>query len=210
MSRDGDRTRSSLGSMADHHRPMFPGAALFESLPDGADPAEQTAAGHRIAHLLVRGPRDAADQALVDRVLHLADTEGLAVIAELWSQAPADSVAGALWRLYLLRTWVHRNPVQAAREFAAGRAFAPVQEVLAGVVDPPGPQDVITLVDTVVRGILAPDFDVALDRAAAFAHIVGVGRGQTEGSDAASAARLVDTARQLRHAAEAERRGELH
>jgi len=51
---------------------------------------------------------------------------------------------------------------------------------------------------------------VALDRAAAFAHIVGVGRGQLEDTDPASAARLVDTARQLRAAADAERRHELH
>ncbi len=196
--------------MADFARPSLPGADLFESLPDGADPAEQTAAGHRIANLLVRGAHDREDRDMVDRVLHLADTEGLGVIAELWSRAPGETVAGALWRLYILRTWVHRNPVQAAREFTAGRAYAPVQEVLAGVVDPPGPDEVITLVDTLIRGILAPDFDVVLDRAAAFAHIVGVGRSQTEGADAASAARLVDTARQLHAAAESERRGELH
>lgn len=196
--------------MAEFARPSLPGHALFEALPDGADPAEQTAAGHRIAHLLVRGAHDRSDQALVDRILHLADTEGLGVIAELWAHAPPETVAGALWRLYLLRTWVHRNPVLAAHEFEVGRAYAPVQEVLAGVVEPPGPDEVIALVDTVVRGILAPDFDVALDRAAAFAHIVGVGRSQTDGGDPTSAARLMDTARQLRAAADAERRGELH
>lgn len=196
--------------MAEFARPSMPGAAAFEALSAGDDPAERTAAGHRIANLLVRGAHDPADQALTDRVLHLADAEGLGVIAELWSQAPPDTVAGALWRLYVLRTWVHRQPAQAAREFAAGRAYAPVQELLAGVVEPPGPDEVITLVDTVIRGILAPDFDVALDRAAAFAHIVGVGRGQLDEADAASAARLVDTAHQLRTAADAERRGELH
>lgn len=196
--------------MADFHKPSLPGAAVFDSLPDPDDPAERTAAGHRIASLLVRGARDHADRDLVERVLHLADSEGMGVIAELWAKAPPETVAGALWRLYALRTWVHHNPVQASREFAAGRAYAPVQEVLAGVVDPPGPNEVVELVNTVVRGIVAADFDVSLDRAAAFAHIVGVGRGQMEGGDATSAARLVDTARHLRAAAEAERRGELH
>ena len=196
--------------MPEFHKPSLPGSAMFESLPGEDDPAERTAAGHRIANLLVRGAHDPADQDLVDRVLHLADSEGLGTIAELWSQAPSETVAGALWRLYALRTWVYRNPLQAAREFATGRAYAPVQEVLAGVVDPPGPDEVIALVDTVVRGILAPDFDVALDRAAAFAHIVGVGRGQLDDVDPASGARLADTAPQLRAAAEAERRGDLH
>ena len=196
--------------MAEFHRPALPGSELFETLPGEIDPAEKSAAGHRIAHLLVRGAHDPADHDLVDRVMHLADTEGLGVIAELWADAPAETVAGALWRLYVLRTWVHRNPRRAALEFSTGRHYAPVQEVLAGVVDPPGPDEVVALVDTVIRGILAPDFDVALDRAAAFAHIVGVGRSQAEDGDAASAARLMDTARQLRAAAEAERRGDLH
>ena len=196
--------------MTEHKRPSLPGSNLFEAQPGGTDPAETAAAGHRIANLLVRGPRSDADQGLVDRVLHLADEEGLSVIADLWAHAAADSLAGALWRLYLLRTWVHRQPQQAAREYAAGKAYAPVHEVLAGVVDPPGPDEVIALVDTVVSGIVRTDFDVTLDRASSFAHIVGVGRSQLDGGDAHSGAKLVDTALHLRRAAELERAGELH
>lgn len=196
--------------MSDYRRPALPGPALFEAQAEDADPAELAAAGHRIAHLLVRGPHDEVDAGLVTRVLHLADEEGLGVIADLWSHAAPDTVAGTLWRLYLLRTWVHVEPAQAAREFAAGKAFAPVHEVLAGVVDPPGPEEVLALVDTVVRGIVGADFDVALDRAAAFAHIVGVGRSQLDDSDPASAARLVDMATHLRRAASLERQGTLH
>ncbi len=191
-------------------KPALPGSALFEAQADGADPAEMAAAGHRIANLLVRGPRNDEDQGLVDRVLHLADAEGLGVIADLWSHAAADTVAGSLWRLYLLRTWVHREPEQAAREYAAGKAYAPVHEVLAGVVDPPGPDEVMALVDTVIRGVIGEDFDVTLDRAAAFAHIVGVGRAQLESGDPHSAAKLVDTAMHLRHSAELERAARLH
>lgn len=196
--------------MNEFKRPSLPGPALFEAQPDGTDPAMLSAAGHRIATLLVRGPRTDADQGLVDRVLHLADEEGLDAIAELWSHASPDSIAGALWRLYLLRTWVHRQPDQAAREYAAGKSYAPVHEVLAGVVDPPGPDEVMALVDAVVRGIVGRDFDVTLDRAASFAHIVGVGRGQLDGGDPHSGAKLVDTAIHLRRAAELERADQLH
>jgi hypothetical protein len=195
--------------MNDFKRPSLPGPALFEAQADGDDPAELAAAGHRIATLLVRGPRTPNDEGLVERVLHLADEEGLGVIADLWANAPADSLPGALWRLYLLRTWVHRQPDQAAREYAAGKAHAPVHEVLAGVVDPPGPAEVIALADTVVRGIVVSDLDVTLDRAASFAHIVGVGRAQLDSGDPHSAAKLVDTALHLRRAAEQERLGEL-
>jgi hypothetical protein len=183
----------------------MPGPQTFEAVVDDVDPAELAAAGNRTAQLLVRGPRDDADEGMVARVVALADTEGLGVLADLWAHASSDSLAGALWRLYLLRTWVHGDPVQAAREFTAGRAYAPVHEVLAGVVEPPGPDEVIAMVDTVLRGIVGPDFDVTLDRAAAFAHIVGVGRGQLDDSDPQSAARLVDMAAQLRHAAVIER-----
>lgn len=196
--------------MSEFHKPSLPGAELFTAQAGGADPAERVAAGHRIANLLVRGPRDTDDEGMAERVLHLADEEGLAVIAELWAPAAADTVAGALWRLYALRTWVYRQPVQAALEFAAGRRFAPVSEVLAGVVDPPGPDEVIELVDTVIRGIRTTDFDVMLDRAAAFATIVGVGRAHLESEDPHSAARLVDMAKALHHAAELDRADALH
>ncbi|KQX75588.1 MULTISPECIES: hypothetical protein [Aeromicrobium] len=195
--------------MSEFKKPSLPGNALFEAQAGGDDPAELAAAGHRIATLLVRGPRTDDDQGMVDRVLHLADEEGLGVIADLWASAPADTLPGSLWRLYLLRTWVHRQPDQAAREYAAGKAYAPVHEVLAGVVDPPGPAEVIALVDTVVRGIVTSDLDVTLDRAASFAHIVGVGRAQLDSGDPHSAAKLVDTALHLRRAAELERLGEL-
>ena len=60
------------------------------------------------------------DDALVERVLHLADTEGLETLAEVWSGAPADTLAGCLWRLYVLRAWVHRSPSRVAEEYDAG------------------------------------------------------------------------------------------
>lgn len=196
--------------MGDYHRPTLPGPHAFAALEGAADPAEASAAGHRIAHLLVRGPHDDADQGLVDRVLHLVDHEGLGVLASLWAAAPSDTVAGSLWRLYLLHTWVHREPARAAREFAAGTAHAPVQEALAGVVTPPGPDDVVQLVDTVLRGVLGVDLDVVLDRAASFAHVVAVGRSDLDSGDPHSAARLFDLATQLRSAAALERAGSLH
>lgn len=188
---------------------MMPGPEVFELQPDNDDPAELTAAGHRVATLLVRGPRDAEDQALLNRVLHLADDDGLALIAELWAYSPAESIAGALWRLYVLRTWIQRNPDAAARQFTAGKSYAPVDEVLAGVVDPPGPQGVLQLADTVIGGIIGEHFDIALDRAAAFAQIVAAGRAHLGEDDTDRAAKLIDTARSLHQAAELERSGEL-
>ena len=62
----------------------------------------------------MRGARASGDGAVAERVLHLADTEGIETIAEAWAGLPADSVAGCLWRLYLLRSWVYADPVGVA------------------------------------------------------------------------------------------------
>jgi len=180
------------------------------------DPAERSEAADRCATLLVRGARDTADEAVVSRVVSLAESEGLDTLAELWAGAAADSLAGCLWRLYLLRSWVYADPLAAAREFDAGRHHTPVHEVVAGVVDPPGPVEVRTLVDQVLRGVVRGDFADTLYRAAAFARVTAAGRAHIGSVRAASpyesdlsAAKLVTMAEQLEHAARLETQGEL-
>jgi hypothetical protein len=198
-----------------HHRPMLPGAAHFEHIVDDVDPAARTEAADRAATLLVRGAHDTEDEAVVARVVHLAESEGLETLADLWSGSPADSVAGCLWRLYLLRSWVYADPAGAAREFDAGRAHTPVQEVVAGVVDPPGPDEVRQLADLVLRGVVQGDFADTLFRAAAFARVVATGRAHLGASDSAtyasdlSASRLLTLAEQLENAGSLELAGHL-
>jgi hypothetical protein len=198
-----------------HHRPVLPGSAGFDGLVGDIDPALRSEAADRCATLLVRGPRDAADAAIIDRVVRLAETEGLDEIAELWSGAAADSLAGCLWRLYLLRTWVYADPESAAREFDSGRRHTPVHEVVAGVSEPPGPADVMHLVDTVLRGIRVGDFADTLFRAAAFARVTAAGRAHQDLGQGSSyrndvaAARLMTMADQLEVAARLEMDGRL-
>ena len=119
----------------------------------------------------MRGARATDDPAVAERVLRLADTEGIETIAEVWSGSPADSLAGCLWRLFVLRSWVYADPVEAARAYDAGRRTAEVAQVLAGVADPPGPEQLRTMVDEVLRGIAGSDFADVLFRAAAFARV---------------------------------------
>ena len=199
-----------------HHRPVLPGAAHFEAITDDLDPAARTEAADRCATLLVRGARGTEDETVVARVIHLADTEGLDTLADLWSGSSADSLAGCLWRLYLLRSWVYADPSGAAREFEAGRPHTPVYEVVAGVVDPPGPDEVRALTDQVLRGVVRGDFADTLYRAAAFARVVAAGRAHAGAGDSGpaydsdlSAARLTTMAEQLEHAASLELDGLL-
>lgn len=194
-----------------HHRPSLPGAEAFEQIEDGGDPAVLSEAAQRSARALVRGGHAAADPGLVDRVVHLAETEGLDSLAELWAHAPADSLAGAVWRLYLLRAWVYADPAGAAREFERGRRLAPVSEAISGVKEPPGPDEVRTMIDSVLSGVVVGDFADTLFRAAAFARVTATGRAEVEHDRSAhlSAARLLTLAGQLEHAGRLELDGRL-
>ncbi len=196
-------------SQRPHHRPAVPGDRFFEGLEAEHDPVLLAQAADRAAVLLVRGARESDDAAVAERVLHLADTEGIEEIAAAWAGRPADSVAGCLWRLYLLRSWVYADPVAVAREFDAGRARAAVDRVVAGVADPPGPDELRAMVDQVLRGISTGDFADVLLRAAAFARVVATGRAELPDGDTLAAARIQAVADQLDRAARLELAGSL-
>lgn len=159
-----------------HHRPMTPGGGFFDDIVGGADPAQVREAGDLAATVLVRGARTSDDPQVAERIVHLAETEGLETLAEVWSGAPADTLAGSLWRLFLLRSWVYAAPEEVAAEYDAGQRRVDVARVVAGVADPPGPDELRRMVDDVLRGIARGDFAVTLFRAAAFARIVAAGR----------------------------------
>ena len=198
-----------------HHRPLLLGDAHFDQRVGDVDPAVRREAADRCAQLLVRGAREAGDAEVVERIVHLADGEGLHEVAELWSGAHPDSLAGCLWRLYLLRSWIYADPRRAAAEFDAGRRHLPVHEVVAGVTDPPGPADVQLLADEVLRGVRVGDFADALFRAAAFARVAALGRvhhdddGSSSYASDVSAARLLTLAEQREHAGHLELGGRL-
>lgn len=180
-----------------HHRPTQREGEFFDEFEGGTDPALVREAGDVAAALLVRGVRDSDDDAVADRVLRLAETEGIETIAEVWSGAPADSLAGCLWRLYLLRSWVHAAPAQLAADFEEGRSRAPVARVVAGVADPPGPEQLKAMVDAVLRGIAVGDFADVLFRASAFARVVAAGRASRAEASDAEVRRTLTLAEQL-------------
>ncbi|CAM3856809.1 hypothetical protein [Nocardioides zeicaulis] len=192
-----------------HHRPMTPGDAFFAEIVGGADPARLREAGDLAATVLVRGARGSDDPALAERIVHLAETEGLETLAEVWSGAPADTLAGSLWRLFLLRSWVHAAPEQVSREYDAGQRRVDVARVVAGVADPPGPDELRRMVDEVLRGIAGGDFAVTLFRAAAFARIVAAGRAALGVASHEEISRMLALSEQLEAAGHGEIRDTL-
>lgn len=188
---------------------MLRDEAYFDQITLGLDPAVMREAGEVAATMLVRGVRRKGDDALIDRVVALAETEGLETLAEIWSGSPADTLAGTLWRLYLLTTWVKENPQRVAEEFTCGREVAQAAGVIAGIADPPGPEQLRVMVDEVLRGVVEGDFVDVLHRASAFAHVVATGRGQLGHATHQETVRMLTLAEQLEAASRLESRGSL-
>ena len=155
-------------------RPGFLEPGEADLLVGGPDPAELVQAAHATAEALVQHGRG-GDDAVTARLVALADEHGIDEVALLWSARPADSLPGALWRLYALRAGIRRDSELMARAFEAGRHRAPVHEAVAGVADPPGPAEVRALADAVLAGAFSGELDVALERAAAFCRVVSTG-----------------------------------
>ena len=131
-------------------------------------PAETTEIAHQTAAILVGTGRAAHDPDVTSRLVGLVDDLGLPTVAELWSSRPARSLPGALWRLYALREWVRRSPEQASREYAAGIRFTDVAHAVAGIAEPPRPEEMQRVTDQILAGVFGGDLAVALERAAAF------------------------------------------
>jgi len=178
-----------------------------------ADPGQRLEAAHATAAAVVGRTRDGDRSPDEERVVRLAEEHGLEALAALWAQAAPDSLPGALWRLYALRAWVRTAPREAARLYAAGAVHAPVLAAVAGVPEPPGPEEVAALADTVLAGLVRGELDVALDRAAAFCRLVAAGRAELADEDderaGFSAVRLLATGEALQSAARAARAGHL-
>ena len=172
MSRD-------LSGRSNPRRPAFLSAAAMEEQGGTApDPAETTEAAHATASVLVGTGRASDDPAMTRKLVALVDELGISTLAELWAERPARSLPGALWRLYALREWVRRSPEQASREYAAGIRFTDVAHAVAGIAEPPGPDEVQRVADQILAGVFDGDLAVALERAAAFCTVVAAGRAE--------------------------------
>jgi hypothetical protein len=195
--------------------------AQADAIVGDVDPALLSEAAHTTASAVVRGGREGADDPdLVARLVALVDDEGLDTIATLWSQSPPDTLPGALWRLYLLREWVRRDPRTIADRFRLGVHRAEVAGAIAGVAEMPGPEEVLALADAVLAGVYRGDLAVALERAGAFLRVLATGSaidadwiGLGDEARAAAVTRrasaLLTTAEELEEAGALWRRGRL-
>lgn len=197
------------------HRPTLRPAEALEEVAGGVDPLVAAEAAHRTAELVVGRGRDGNDPALTARLVALVEELGLATVAEMWADRPPRTLPGTLWRLYLLREWVLRQPEEVTRLFGAGSGHAEVYRAIAGVAEPPTPKDLRDLTEQILTGVFTGDLAVALERAAAFCQVMAVGLAEPAAEEVAAGqaergARMRDTADDLAASARLWRAGSLH
>ena len=163
-------------SPREFHKPVRRPAELFDRLFAADDPAEVSRVAHSTAQALLSRVRADPTVDVVERLVAFTDDHGIDDIAELWSRSPARSLPGALGRLYLLQLMIHDDAATAALLFERGRVeMATVDPVVVGAPAPAGPEELVRLIDTILRGLFEGDFAVALDRAAAFCRVQASG-----------------------------------
>lgn len=146
-----------------------------EQIEGDIDPLDRALVAHESAAALVAQARASRDPELVARLVRLVEEEGIDTVAMMWSKAEPHTLPGALWRIYMLREWVRHSPDQVARSYHQGVQAAQVRHAIAGVEDPPGPDEVRRLADQILSGVFSGDLALALLRAGAFCRVVATG-----------------------------------
>lgn len=157
-------------------RPVRLPPAAFDRVVGAHDPAEEARIAHATAAGLLARVRADDSGVSAERLVAFTEEHGIDEIAELWSKAPARSLPGALWQLYLLQLAIHGDAPRAAMLYERGRnELASADAVIAGAPAPASPGELVAVIDTIMRGAFRGDFAVALERAAAFCRVQASG-----------------------------------
>ncbi|MBE6482243.1 MAG: hypothetical protein E7Z94_07725 [Actinomyces ruminicola] len=154
------------------HRPARLDPEAAENIEGGVDTAVASELAHRAAQALVGGfPEDGMEtDASVERitrpgVVAAVAGHGVDAVAELWADSPATTLPGTLWRLFLVREWIRRDPDLVERRYAtvidlttvesepeAAAARARLDAALADARRVPSPERVRAALDGVLAG----------------------------------------------------------
>ncbi|MDU0347574.1 hypothetical protein, partial [Actinomyces sp. MRS3W] len=158
------------------HRPARLDPEAAESIEGSADTAVASELAHHAAQALIGGfPNDSPEtdtsieRITRDGVVAAVADHGVDDVAELWADSPATTLPGTLWRLFLLREWIRRDPELVERRYAtavdltgltdpadpeAAAVLARLEAALTDARSVPSPQEVRLALDDVLAGRL--------------------------------------------------------
>ena len=137
-------------------RPAMLDAARAETIIGDEDPASLAAVAHTTAWALMGIGDDNFTDEDVARLRDTVRTCGIDTIAHVWSRSPEFTLPGALWRVYLLHEWYHRDPLLVAERYADG-SRAPIIQGLEAPVELRSLSLIMEEVDSLLRGDLTDD-----------------------------------------------------
>ncbi len=135
--------------MADKHRTPRRPAMLnprdAEEIIGDDDPAEGSALAHTSAWALMGVGDDEFGPEAIERLREAVRREGADIVADMWARSPDFTLPGALWRLYLLSEWYHRDRAHVESRYAEGR----VARIIPGLEHPVMVPDLAAVMDEV-------------------------------------------------------------
>ncbi|WP_172119414.1 hypothetical protein [Actinomyces faecalis] len=158
------------------HRPARLDPEAAENIEGSQDTAVASELAHLSAQALIGGftaaqvqgggqgqdPDRGSETGPVTRqgVVTAVASHGVDEVAELWADSPATTLPGTLWRLFLVREWVRRDPALVERRYATTvdltaadeAAQARAEVALAQARQAPSPQQVREAIDDVLAG----------------------------------------------------------
>ena len=137
-------------------RPAMLDSARAETIIGDEDPASLAAVAHTAAWALMGIGDDNFTDEDVARLRDTVRTRGIDTIAHVWSRSPEFTLPGALWRVYLLHEWYHRDPLLVAERYADG-SRAPIIQGLEAPVELRSLRLIMEEVDSLLRGDLTDD-----------------------------------------------------
>lgn len=153
------------------HRPARLDPEVAENLEGAADTAVSSEVAHRAAQALIGGfpgvdadvaPDGTPDPITREGVVRAVAAQGVDDVAELWADSPATTLPGTLWRLFLVREWIRRDPALIERRYATvvevgddDGARHRLEAALAAASPAPSPEQVRAELDAVLAGRLA-------------------------------------------------------
>ena len=137
-------------------RPAMLDAARAETIIGDEDPASLAAVAHTAAWALMGISEDTFNDEDVARLRETVRARGIDTIAHVWSRSPEFTLPGALWRLYLLHEWYHRDPHLVEARYADG-SRAPIIQGLEAPVALRPLHLIMDEIDALMRGDLTDD-----------------------------------------------------